>query len=85
MIIQIENLDEALGKRLEEDAVRSGRSISTIVVGLLEREYPSPSSNTQSPPYQDLSDLAGVWTDEDAKEFESNTAHFRQIDEELWK
>ena len=33
---------------------------------------------------RDLSDLAGTWSDEEAKEFEANTRVFEQIDDEMW-
>lgn len=84
MTIHIDNLDESISRRIEDDARRRGQTVSAIIVELIERQYPPPA-NDAGPPYRDLSDLAGKWSAEDCREFEANTAQFRQIDEELWK
>ena len=35
--------------------------------------------------YADLDHLAGTWSAQDAAEFESATAVFEKVDEDMWK
>lgn len=35
--------------------------------------------------YGDFSEFFGIWTKEEAEEFERNTAAFEEIDEEIWQ
>jgi hypothetical protein len=85
MTIQIENVDEATRRRLEVEVRRRGRTVSAIVLELIERQYPPPSASEAGPPFRDLNDLAGAWSEEDRREFDANTAQFRQVDEQLWR
>ncbi len=49
------------------------------------QEAPPAESNAEDIVYDDLTYLAGTWSDEDAENFLDSVKHFNKIDEELWQ
>jgi plasmid stability protein len=82
--LTIRGLDEATTEQLRLEATRRGSSMNAVVKDLLRNGLglarPSPQRR-----HSDLDDLAGTWSDEDAREFEQAVALFEQVDPELWR
>lgn len=77
--ITIRKLPEYLENKIRRLAQKNRSSLNKTIIELLEYALGSEEKR------RDLSGLAAVWTEEEAKEFESNTSYFGQIDEEIWK
>jgi plasmid stability protein len=80
--LTIRNVDEALARALERERRRRGASLNQTVLELLRRGL-GVSSEDEAP--NGLRALAGSWSKEDLRAFESATAVFEQVDEELWE
>jgi plasmid stability protein len=79
--LTVKQIDDRLLDLLRDQAKRRSQSLNTFVRELLARAVGFvPGVRT----YDDLSDLAGSWTDDDVRELEDNTRPFREIDESLW-
>lgn len=83
--IIIKHLDEPTTTWLESEAKLRGISVEEIVVDLIHAAVDIQPTPQKSPPYHNLDDLAGTWTEEDAAIFESAIADFERVDEELWR
>lgn len=68
-------------RTLVREAKRERTSVNKL---LLARLFPSPSRDTQGLAH-DLTSLAGTWSDEQARDFETQLQSLRQIDTELWR
>ena len=68
---------------LKKEASRLHVSVNLLILKFLERGLGISSENVK-PIYHDLDDLAGTWSEEDARKFKENTQSFEQIDKELW-
>ena len=81
--ITLRNLPPDLRRRIEEEAAASGASHAKTVIRLLRvaTGLVAPHSPAR---YDDLDDLAGTWSQEEAAEFERILAEQRGIDPELW-
>lgn len=82
--LTIRNLPPAVARAVKERAARDGVSLNKAVIRMLEeslkaaRRKPGPIGNA-------LDAFIGVWTEEEAKEFEKAVAEERKIDPELWR
>jgi hypothetical protein len=60
-------------------------SLNKTVIRLLEEGLGVAGPAAGAASYRDLDDLAGVWSDEDAREFDRVLQEQRRIDPELWE
>ncbi len=79
--LTVKQVDEGLLQRLREQSRRRGQSMNTFIRELLARAVGYEPGRTT---YDDLSDLAGAWSEEDQREFDEQTRPFREVDPSLW-
>lgn len=79
--MSIRGLDDRVLDRLKKRAKQEGTSLNSLVLGLLQG---NPAQKGSPGKFDDLEDLAGTWSEEEAKAFEKNTAAFAEIDPTLW-
>lgn len=84
--ITIRNIPEKVEKAIQKEARRKGVSMSKAIISILERtvETTSPVKKKRTL-YHDLDHLAGIWSKEEAKEFNKTMRMFEKIDEDVWK
>jgi hypothetical protein len=83
--ITILHLNDAAAEWIDNQAARRGVDEETLVIQLIQNGIDLERQKALSHSRQDLDALAGTWTEEDAAEFESATAGFRQVDPDLWR
>jgi hypothetical protein len=79
--ITLRDIPEPVRKRIELEAKRTGKSLNKTVIDLLVEDNSAPKSRT----YHDLDHLIGIWSDEEAEEFNRVLKEQRTVDPELWK
>ena len=82
--LTIHALDVAVEKRIRAKAKRDGRSLNRTLKELLARSVgvsPTPAADHRA----DFAEFCGIWTSEDAREFEAATADLERIDQEDWQ
>lgn len=79
----LRGIDEKTADALKERARQEGTSVNAITLRLL-RESLGIDKRKRQRTYNDLDHLAGTWSQEEANEFERNTAMFEKVDEEIW-
>jgi hypothetical protein len=83
--ITVRNMPRELAKEIDRRA-RAGRtSLSKTVVVLLEEATGLGHRKPERTLHDDLDDLAGSWSREEADAFDRVLAEQRTIDPELWK
>ncbi|MEK6794961.1 MAG: hypothetical protein AABZ39_09305 [Spirochaetota bacterium] len=80
--ISLRNIEPQLEKALKKKALSDKTSVNKVIIESLRKEL-LPSGKERR--YDDLSALAGTWSDEDLEEFKSATADLNAIDKDLWK
>ncbi len=84
--ITLRNLPPELAKIVRKKAEQKGMSINKAVISLLEESTgTSRKKREKKVLYHDLDTLAGLWTKEEALEFEKAVAAQRTIEPDLWK
>ena len=79
--LTIRNLPPDVGRALESEKRRHGKSLNQTVIDLLRR-----SLGVRQPVRSNgLGSLAGTWSQQELQRFERDTAVFEQIDEDLWR
>lgn len=78
----LRNVPEELERKIRREARQRKTSINKTVKELLGEILGVGASRGKK---RDLSDFAGSWSEEEAREFEKATELFNRIDEELWK
>jgi len=82
--VTLRNLPPALGREIRRRAEKTGTSLARAVIQLLEERL-GLSRATGRETYHDLDELAGSWTEADARAFEDALAEQRRIDARLWE
>lgn len=82
--ITLRNIDDELKKTLEAKAKASSTSLNTVVLTTLQHAFGLKKSPRKQRNHE-LEKLAGGWSEDDLSAFESATADFAQIDDDLWK
>lgn len=80
--LSIRGLDDQALARLKYQAEEEGSSLNSLVLRLLQDTGTQDKPNTLKK-FDDLDALAGTWSDEEAQEFERNTAAFAEVDAAL--
>lgn len=82
--VTLRGLREDEARRLREEARREGISLNALLLRLV-REGAGLAHRTWRPRYHDLDDLAGTWTEEEAKAILDALEETEQIDPAMWK
>jgi hypothetical protein len=83
--ITVRNMSRALAKEIDRRARAERTSLSRTVVELLEEATGIKHRKPARVLHDDLDDLAGSWSGEEADAFDRALAEQRTIDPELWK
>lgn len=78
--ITIRGIKLDVEKEIRKIAREHGKSINQVIKEIIHKEF-----NQKEAPAASLKDLAGGWTQEEAREFERSIEFCEQIDEDLWK
>jgi plasmid stability protein len=81
--ISVRGLDSDLMASLKKQAGREGASVNTVVLRLIEQGL-GKSPKRPIKQYDDLTSLAGTWSQQDAMEFDQTVASFAEVDNEIW-
>ena len=84
--ITIRSIPDAVKKTVQKEAAQKGVSLNKAIISLLERAVGTKVSEKKGRVlYGDLYHLAGIWSREEAAEFDKNLKAQRKVDAELWK
>jgi hypothetical protein len=71
---------------VQKEAERKGMSLNKAIISLLERAVGSKAPEKKRRVlYHDLDHLAGLWSREEAAQFDRSLKTQRKVDAELWK
>jgi hypothetical protein len=84
-VISIRGIDEKAILLLKKQAQQEGSSLNSLVVRLLETVAGVRAADKGRQRFDDLDALQGTWSVQDARDFESATGEFTQVDTALWK
>jgi len=79
--ITLRGLDPSLETEIRKIAKTSGKSLNQVVQDMIKGSAPSE----RNPAAHSLGELAGGWSDADAREFFETIRCCEQIDEEMWR
>ena len=82
--LTLRGIDDELASGLERIARQGRESMNGVILHLL-RDKLGLSKPRFREEYHDLDDLAGTWTQEEARDFDAVVSEFSRIDEELWR
>ncbi len=84
--ITIRSIPDEVKKTVQKEAARKGVSLNKAIISLLEGAVGSKAPEKKKRVlYHDLDHLAGLWSREEAAEFDRNLKSQRKVDAELWK
>lgn len=83
--MSIRGLDDKTLSKLKQQARREGASLNSLIVRLLRDERISKTSSVRPTVFDDLDNLAGTWSAQQAQAFARDTAAFSEVDPSLWK
>ena len=84
-VITLRNIPPEVARRIGERSALTGLSLNKTVISLLEEGLGVSGSGPPRVRHDDLDDLSGIWSDEQAREFDRALAEQRRIDPELWE
>jgi len=80
----LRGIDDTIAKSLKDMARREDTSVNAVMLRII-KESLGIDKKQRHTVYDDLDHLAGTWSAQDAAEFESATAVFEKVDEDMWK
>lgn len=80
----LRGIDDVIAGALKERARQDDTSVNAVMLRIL-KESLGIEKKKRSTTYNDLDYLAGTWKAQDVAEFESATAVFEKVDEDMWK
>ncbi len=84
--LTIRGIPEEVGRAIEREAKRRGKSKNKIVVSLLRQATGVKSVKSNGARlFHDLDHLFGAWSANEADRFEKYLRDHRKMDEDLWK
>jgi len=78
MALSLRNLPPEIEKAIEETSQREGISLNKATIRLLQSSLKRPTTNT------DFEEFCGVWSAEEADQFDSALRDMRRIDASDW-
>jgi hypothetical protein len=82
--ISIHGLDKDTERKLRAESKRTGLSLNRTVKKLLSQAV-NKKPGTRKRSGEGLERLCGVWSEQEAKEFEDAVKDLRQVDPEDWR
>jgi len=82
--LTLRGIDDELASGLERIARQGRESMNAVILHLL-RDKLGLSKPRFREEHHDLDDLAGTWTQEEARDFDAVVSEFSRIDEALWR
>jgi len=79
MTISLRNLPPEVQKAIEDTSRRDGISLNKATIRLLEAALRKPAKNN------DFDEFFGVWSPEDAEQFDAALRQMRQVDPADWE
>jgi plasmid stability protein len=84
--ITIRSIPDEVKKTVQKEAAQKGVSLNKAIISLLEQAVGTKTPMRKKRVlYNDLDHLAGLWSREEAAEFDKNLNAQRKVDPELWK
>lgn len=80
--VTLRGVDPELRTLLDAEAARLGISLNAVILQTLRSSLGLAGPNRL---FHDLDSLAGVWSREEAQEFEAAIQVFEEIDQSLWQ
>jgi hypothetical protein len=80
--ITVRGIDPEIEQKIRKMAKDSRESINNILVGIIRQKF---QNKKHSYPSEDLKQLAGGWSHQDASAFLNSINSFEQIDQEMWQ
>ena len=85
LVISFQETDKSLVQQLRKQAEQHNVSLDALVLDLVRMGLTISQSESQLQTFHDLDDLAGTWSEQDAKAFNRVVADFEKVDERLWQ
>jgi len=85
LVISFQETDKSLVQQLRKQAEQRDVSLDALVLDLVRMGLTISQSESQLQTFHDLDDLAGTWSEQDAKAFNRVVADFEKVDERLWQ
>lgn len=82
--ITIRGIDPRLDQAIKSQAKRDNLSVNQWLLQVLKK-VTGAGKEPVFKKHHDLDELAGGWSEEEAKAFHKNTQVFERIDEDVWK
>jgi plasmid stability protein len=84
--ITIRSIPDEVKKTVQKEAAQKGVSLNKAIISLLERAVGTKAEGKKKRVlYDDLDHLAGLWSREEAAQFDKTLKAQRKVDTELWK
>jgi len=84
--ITIRSIPDEVKKTVQKEAAQKGVSLNKAIISLLERAVGTKAEEKKKRVlYDDLDHLAGLWSREEAAQFDKTLKAQRKVDTELWK
>jgi len=84
--ITIRSIPEEVRKTVQREVAQKGLSLNKALISLLERAVSGKTrEKKKKTTYHDLDHFGGLWSREEAAEFDKNVKSQRKVDAELWK
>jgi hypothetical protein len=82
--ITVRGIDPGLEKEIRRKAKAMGKSMNKVMLELIGGSA-EPGKPGKKPAGASLAELAGGWSEKEAREFEESVRVFEEIDEAMWK
>ena len=82
--ITVRGIAPDLEKQIRRKAKATGKSLNKVMLELIG-ESAGPEKRGKKPAGASLAELAGGWSEKEAREFEESVRVFEKIDEATWK
>ena len=82
--ITVRGISPEVEKEIRRKAKASGKSINKVMLELIGGS-PGSQKRGKKPAGTSLAELAGGWSEKEAREFEESVRVFEEIDEAMWK
>ena len=83
--VTVRQIPPTLARVIDQRARRTRSSVNKAVLGLLEEAAGLATRKTEPVRHHDLDALAGVWTRDEAKQFDRALRAQRPVDADLWR
>jgi len=82
--ITVRGIAPEVEKRIRREAKVTGKSLNKVMLELIGGSA-GPEKRGKKPAGASLAELAGGWSEKEAREFEESVRVFEEIDEATWK